>query len=151
MVTSLTRTSSRPLTTSDDATLIAAARLGDATALRALYDRHGSEQADQVASGKLHPDLQRFYDDLEFKNRVLFLTGERGSLERLLEIAAEFLPATQGIETTALPSEFGPEKNVVWKTDVPGLGNSSPIVAGDRVGIFLPMSPEAMRESWKAV
>lgn len=39
-MTSLTRTSSRPLTTSDDATLIAAARLGDATALRALYDRH---------------------------------------------------------------------------------------------------------------
>lgn len=41
------------------------------------------------ATGALHPDLQRFHADLDWKNRVLFLTGERGSLERLVGIAAE--------------------------------------------------------------
>jgi RNA polymerase sigma-70 factor (ECF subfamily) len=39
-VTALTRTSGRTLTLPDDATLIAAAKLGDPAALRALYDRH---------------------------------------------------------------------------------------------------------------
>lgn len=32
-----------------------------------------------------------------------------------------------------LPTEWGPEKNVVWKTAVPGQGWSSPVVAGDRI------------------
>jgi outer membrane protein assembly factor BamB len=31
-----------------------------------------------------------------------------------------------------LPTEFGPEKNVLWKTDVPA-GKSSPVLAGDRI------------------
>ena len=31
-----------------------------------------------------------------------------------------------------LPTEFGPAKNVLWKTDLP-VGNSSPILAGDRI------------------
>jgi len=31
-----------------------------------------------------------------------------------------------------LPTEFGPQKNVIWKTDVP-VGNSSPILVGDRI------------------
>lgn len=38
----------------------------------------------------LHPDLQRFYYDLDFKNRVLFLSGQRPNLESLLEIAREY-------------------------------------------------------------
>ncbi|MFN0101974.1 MAG: PQQ-binding-like beta-propeller repeat protein [Bryobacteraceae bacterium] len=33
-------------------------------------------------------------------------------------------------ETTGLPAEFGPGKNVVWRTAVPP-GSSSPVVAGD--------------------
>src|SRR5262245_11358135 len=33
-----------------------------------------------------------------------------------------------------LPAEFGPQKNVLWKTDVP-VGNSSPILVGDRIFI----------------
>lgn len=41
-------------------------------------------------------------------------------------------PTGQGHSTaTGLPLEWGPEKNVVWKTPVPGLGWSSPVVAGD--------------------
>ncbi|MEP7363778.1 MAG: PQQ-binding-like beta-propeller repeat protein [Acidobacteriota bacterium] len=31
-----------------------------------------------------------------------------------------------------LPTEFGPQKNVLWKTEVP-VGNSSPILVGDRI------------------
>jgi outer membrane protein assembly factor BamB len=34
--------------------------------------------------------------------------------------------------TTGLPSEFGPEKNVVWKTAVPG-GHSSPVLTATRI------------------
>ena len=34
--------------------------------------------------------------------------------------------------TTALPSEFGPKKNVVWRTELPP-GHSSPVLTRDRV------------------
>jgi hypothetical protein len=39
--------------------------------------------------GGLHPDLQQFYADLDYKNRLLFLTGARDTLSALLETAAE--------------------------------------------------------------
>ena len=35
-------------------------------------------------------------------------------------------------EATRLPVEFGPEKNVVWKTVLPS-GHSSPVIFGDRI------------------
>lgn len=35
-------------------------------------------------------------------------------------------------DATGLPSEFGPQKNLVWKTALPP-GHSSPILAGDRI------------------
>ena len=42
-------------------------------------------------------------------------------------------PNGSGIsETKGLPAEFGPDKNVVWKVDLPQ-GYSSPIVSGDRI------------------
>jgi len=54
-------------------------------------------------------------------------------------VAAENWPAWRGphgdgtcIETQA-PTEWSATQNVVWKTAVPGLGHSSPIVWGDRV------------------
>src|SRR5580698_9034186 len=31
-----------------------------------------------------------------------------------------------------LPTEFGPQKNVLWKTELPP-GKSSPVLAGDRI------------------
>lgn len=40
-------------------------------------------------SGMLHPDLQRFYENLEYQNRILFLSGQRGTLEALIEVSAE--------------------------------------------------------------
>jgi outer membrane protein assembly factor BamB len=33
---------------------------------------------------------------------------------------------------TQLPTEFGPQKNILWKADLPG-GKSSPILVGDRI------------------
>ncbi|MCC6540207.1 MAG: PQQ-like beta-propeller repeat protein, partial [Bryobacterales bacterium] len=36
------------------------------------------------------------------------------------------------VDGQALPREFGPEKNVVWKTAVP-MGKSSPVVTADRI------------------
>lgn len=45
--------------------------------------------SEPYAGGMLHPDLKKFYEDIEFKNRILFLSGERGTLETLLESAAE--------------------------------------------------------------
>src|SRR5262249_17873476 len=43
-------------------------------------------------------------------------------------------PSQDGHSTaTGLPTEWGPEKNVVWKTELPGKAWSSPIVAKDRI------------------
>ncbi len=43
-------------------------------------------------------------------------------------------PTGQGHSSaTGLPVEWSARKNVVWKTPVPGLGWSSPVVAGDRI------------------
>lgn len=43
-------------------------------------------------------------------------------------------PGQQGhSEETGLPLTWGAEKNVVWKTDLPGLGWSSPAIAGGKV------------------
>ncbi len=41
-------------------------------------------------AGGLHPDLQKFYDDLDCKNRIAFLSGQRDTLETLLEVAREY-------------------------------------------------------------
>lgn len=51
-------------------------------------------------------------------------------------------PGLNGISTEkSLPLEWSPEKNVVWKTPIPGRGRSSPVVWGDR--IFLTTDVEA--------
>jgi outer membrane protein assembly factor BamB len=43
-------------------------------------------------------------------------------------------PTGQGVsDDTRVPLEWSETKNVVWKTKLPGAGNSSPIVWGDRV------------------
>lgn len=39
--------------------------------------------------GLLHRDLQNFYDDLGYKNRILFLSGQHGTMRSLLSRAAE--------------------------------------------------------------
>lgn len=36
-------------------------------------------------------------------------------------------------DATNLPTEFGPDKNLLWKVALPGVSNSTPIVHGDRI------------------
>jgi outer membrane protein assembly factor BamB len=53
-------------------------------------------------------------------------------------------PGGLGVASAAnYPEEWGPDKNIAWKTVVPGRGHSSPIVWGDR--IFLTTSIEGER------
>src|SRR5262245_46517608 len=43
------------------------------------------------------------------------------------------------------PSEFGPDKNLAWKAELPGRGLSSPIVVGDRVFVTANGGPKQTR------
>ncbi len=45
--------------------------------------------AEPTREGGLSEDLKAFYDDQAYKNRLAFLTGQRGTLSHLLEKAAE--------------------------------------------------------------
>ena len=45
--------------------------------------------AEPKEGGGIGPEMQAFYDQLDYKNRVLFLTGQKDTLDRLLETAAE--------------------------------------------------------------
>lgn len=55
-------------------------------------------------------------------------------------------PTGEGIATvTGLPIEWGPDKNVVWKTPVPGLGWSSPIVLGDQIFLTTAVAADETR------
>jgi hypothetical protein len=45
--------------------------------------------SEPYTGGGLHPSLQKFYEDLAYKNRILFLSGQRGTMEALLDRVAE--------------------------------------------------------------
>lgn len=50
-------------------------------------------------------------------------------------------PTGQGtVEGAAIPLHWGPASNICWKTELPGRGNSSPVIWGDR--IFLTCADE---------
>ncbi len=61
-------------------------------------------------------------------------------------------PTAQGVASAVgLPVTWGPEQHVVWRTEVPGLGWSSPVVVGERVYLTSAVTlgeekPEADRE-----
>ncbi len=43
-------------------------------------------------------------------------------------------PDGQGTSTqTGLPHQWGPEKNLVWKVELPGAGTSTPVIRGERI------------------
>lgn len=44
-----------------------------------------------------------------------------------------------------VPTEFGPDHNVLWKTPVPGRGHSSPTVVGGRVFLSTAREPEQVQ------
>lgn len=43
-----------------------------------------------ISGSGLNPDLLHLYDDAQFKNRVMFLTGDRNTMDNLLRKAKEF-------------------------------------------------------------
>lgn len=56
-------------------------------------------------------------------------------------------PERNGVSSeTGLPTEWRPDKNVVWKLDMPGRSGSTPIITGDR--IFLNVALEDDLELW---
>lgn len=60
-------------------------------------------------------------------------------------------PAAQGISAEKdLPVEWGPEKNVVWKTDVAGIGWSSPVSDGKRIYLTTAVASNGNDEDPKA-
>lgn len=46
-----------------------------------LYEPHG---------GDLHPHLKEFYDALDYKNRVCFLSGQRDTMNNLISVGKEY-------------------------------------------------------------
>ncbi len=42
-------------------------------------------------------------------------------------------PDGMGVANAPVPIQFGPEKNLLWKTKLPGAGGSSPVLFGDRI------------------
>lgn len=48
-------------------------------------------------------------------------------------------------EASALPLEWGKDKNVRWRVELPEAGNSTPIVHGDRLFVTQPVTPEKWR------
>ena len=61
-------------------------------------------------------------------------------------------PTAQGhaAEGAKLPTSWSEDKNVTWKTPIPGRGHSSPVVAGDQIWLTTafetPASPEEAKK-----
>ena len=72
---------------------------------------------------------------------MTYLSAQQLAAEEWLEFRG---PTGQGHSTsTALPLEWSTTKNVLWKTDIPGVGWSSPIVVGKKVYVTSAVSPES--------
>ena len=48
---------------------------------------------------------------------------------------------------TGLPLEWGKEKNVRWRVELPDRGNSTPVVWGDKIFVTQPIE----KENWRGV
>ena len=54
-------------------------------------------------------------------------------------------PAGQGVSSEKnIPAEWAPDKNIVWKTALPGSGHSSPVIWGDRIFLTTAIEGEAV-------
>jgi outer membrane protein assembly factor BamB len=42
-------------------------------------------------------------------------------------------PGGMGVSKEAVPAKWGPQENLLWKTEMPGAGSSTPIIVGDKV------------------
>jgi outer membrane protein assembly factor BamB len=90
------------------------------------------------------------FDDARKLETALHSAGRHaGRVERVNSVAVHAILPAPGAERqwprlrgpdgqgatfdTELPLRWGPRENVVWKTEVPGRGNSSPVVWDDRI------------------
>lgn len=64
----------------------------------------------------LHPDLQRFYENELYKNRVMFLSGTRSTMEKLYHAAKEYKAINQII--ARMNEEKVPENNPQYQKAV---------------------------------
>lgn len=72
---------------------------------------------------------------------IIYLSSQQLIAEEWLEFRG---PTGQGHSTeTALPTEWSPTEHVLWKTNIPGVGWSSPIVVGNKVYVTTAVSPES--------
>ena len=55
-------------------------------------------------------------------------------------------PGGQGIAESTAPLDWGPEKNVLWKTKIEGQGHSSPVVWKDRIFLTTSVEGESLEE-----
>lgn len=55
-------------------------------------------------------------------------------------------PTMNGVaaEAGGLPTEWGPEANVLWRQPLPGPAGSTPVIAGDRLFLTTPDGPELL-------
>lgn len=44
-----------------------------------------------VGNTGLHPDVEKFYNDAILKNRVMFLSGQRSTMDKLIELTKEYM------------------------------------------------------------
>lgn len=74
--------------------------------IRLEMNRTALVVCEPYAGGGLHPDLKTFYDNAVFKNRVLFLTGARKTMETLLENSKRRTAIASVIDTMRQSSNF---------------------------------------------
>src|SRR5688572_21932866 len=54
-------------------------------------------------------------------------------------------PGGQGVSAEAqLPTDWQPDRNIVWKTALPGIGYSSPVVWGNRIFLTAAIEGDAI-------
>src|SRR5688572_19479755 len=94
---------------------------------------------------------------MSIRSLVIFIVLVASAVAPAVAIAADENwpqfrgPAASGISPTAGPLEWDVKtpKNVRWKTAVPGLGHSSPVVWGDRIFLTTAVPVEGGDESLK--
>lgn len=73
---------------------------------------------------------------------VLVLVGSRSKAENWPQWRG---PNGDGTTSDSAPVEWGPEKNVRWRVELPEAGNSTPIVWGDRVFVSQALTDSQQR------
>lgn len=67
-------------------------------------------------TNKLHPELEAFYENEAYKNRVMFLSGARKRMDRLYEVFKRYTAISQIIRT--MDSEHVPHQDQQYKAAI---------------------------------